>query len=1407
MGSGAKAQVAGYFYYLGMHLIACHGPADFVSHILADDKIAWSGYSTGGPLIFFNTNLFGGPDKEGGLAGRWDIEMGKPDQPVNPYLALKLAGNLVPAFRGVVGFVAWQNYVGTTTYLKKLAFRISRIHVRQSQGIPQWYDAKAQIGAIWSKPQAFCFALDCSASMDEITDNGETRLTNAKTALAMVMDYMIAQKTQAGDVITIDLRINGWGSFSNAATWYDASIANLNSAKAFVLGLSTAGQNGTDFRVAASNASAFFNGGISAGAERLFFFMTDGEPVVAGVDPPTAIEIAQQAAMTIALIPGIKSYCFNIDLDNTDYTAMLDTTPGDAVPVITGSNPIPLLDAILSNIQGQLDMNPAHIIRECLTDPDWGMGYPESDIDDAAFTAAADKLYSESMGMSLLWTKQITIEEFIKQVMKHIDATLYVDMNSGKFVLKLIRDDYVLSSLLILDENNIDHIADVKTPTFGELTNSVTVQFWDSEKYRDSSLTVQDSALADMQQAVINTTVDYSGFTNASIASRVAQRDLKTLSTPLLSCTIYANRDAAELNIGHVFKLSWADYGIVELPMRVVGIAYGDGKRNQVRLTATQDVFSLPELAVVTPEPPYVPPNIDPVPVVYRLPYEVPYLEAVQQQGQAAVDALLVGDDGASFVGIAGERPNSAAISADMQVDSGSGYAHGADINFCPTAVLDEDIDQMATTFNVRDIVELDNGQGGNNIPDGTWFQMGTELMVKVSLVGNELIVKRGVLDTVPVPHTNGEKMFFWDTLASNSPTQYTEGNSVNVKMLPRTFNGVLDINVAPTDAMFFQGRLFRPYVPGNFKVNGEYFPVVTALSTSLNLSWSSRNRRQQTGADIVAFPDTDITPEPGTTYRVDIHNAVTGALALSRTASASPLVISYANLAPLPQSLLLKLYAVRDGVDSYQAQLWAFQRTDGPVQIFTNFSEYVVGTTLPDGFSLPWQSSGDPPHIVTIAGDSPAGRQYMKIDNTGTTAGRRAVIWDDVWALDDIDFTIALRNGTANVNNIDTDVAGAVVSVSGALGSENGVRAVIAAKSTLLVSALQVSEYKAGVTAGKRLTVKELSGNTSGQFAVRIRLSGGEMLCKGWRTADLDNPLLDEPIFWQGSMQQTTPVAQAIGSVVFAALQDSYIKSMHAKEVEGLSALEHVGGYWPEDHTDGSLTTATLSIPTNVKVDDLLIATINRYGAFTATPAGWTMIAEAEGGYSTTRVWTSVWYKRAAAAEIGGTNTTPKTIDWTFASATLNKAYGILNVIRSAYDWEIQGFATAVQTQVGSNVPLPSLVSTRDGSIALVACGWVFTTGSTGNAEISSTDNKIQQFGPSAARSTSSPVRMLAGLRRVDSGENVNANGRLDIAETANVQDFAQIAVIININITMNFNFAAATYTPPAGDAVNFTF
>ena len=143
MGGSSKSVTVGYKYYVGMHMVLCRGPVDYMKEALVDDKSALLGNFGSGTYGIFKEDLFGGESREGGVSGLFDVMNGESTQTVNSYLASKL-GALVPAFRGVLSVVLRQMYLGINPYLKKWSFLAQRVHVRQN-GIAQWYDAKAAI--------------------------------------------------------------------------------------------------------------------------------------------------------------------------------------------------------------------------------------------------------------------------------------------------------------------------------------------------------------------------------------------------------------------------------------------------------------------------------------------------------------------------------------------------------------------------------------------------------------------------------------------------------------------------------------------------------------------------------------------------------------------------------------------------------------------------------------------------------------------------------------------------------------------------------------------------------------------------------------------------------------------------------------------------------------------------------------------------------------------------------------------------------------------------------------------------------------------------------------------------------------------------------------------------------------
>lgn len=172
-GSSSKVEyIVGYKYWVGMHMIVCHGPVTAIRQINADDYIAWTGNATestqisiDAPNLFvgpaevesFDTELWKDPDEhrenvyssdddvnyaqsDGGIVGDVDIEFGDQDQGRNSYLLEKLGEQALSAFRGVLGFVLRQVYIGNSPYIKPWSFLISNFELTDD-----WYPEKKKI--------------------------------------------------------------------------------------------------------------------------------------------------------------------------------------------------------------------------------------------------------------------------------------------------------------------------------------------------------------------------------------------------------------------------------------------------------------------------------------------------------------------------------------------------------------------------------------------------------------------------------------------------------------------------------------------------------------------------------------------------------------------------------------------------------------------------------------------------------------------------------------------------------------------------------------------------------------------------------------------------------------------------------------------------------------------------------------------------------------------------------------------------------------------------------------------------------------------------------------------------------------------------------------------------------------
>jgi hypothetical protein len=105
MGKGGSQKVEVTEYYMSQHFGVCAGPVDAFRRIIIKEKEAWSGnVSTNSSILLQEDNLFGGATKEGGATGTIYFLPGASDQILPDALATRLGrsgGSDAPGYRGI----------------------------------------------------------------------------------------------------------------------------------------------------------------------------------------------------------------------------------------------------------------------------------------------------------------------------------------------------------------------------------------------------------------------------------------------------------------------------------------------------------------------------------------------------------------------------------------------------------------------------------------------------------------------------------------------------------------------------------------------------------------------------------------------------------------------------------------------------------------------------------------------------------------------------------------------------------------------------------------------------------------------------------------------------------------------------------------------------------------------------------------------------------------------------------------------------------------------------------------------------------------------------------------------------------------------------------------------------------
>lgn len=543
------------------------------------------------------------------------------------------------------------------------------------------------------------------------------------------------------------------------------------------------------------------------------------------------------------------------------------------------------------------DANPANVVYEILTNQVWGAGGNIGDIDTTNFTEIANTLYDEGNGFSYILDNATTIDGMFEEIERQIDGVIYIDRESGKWKINLVRDDYDINTITEINDSNTKEVIHFTRGSWQETTNEFKVLFSHRDnEYNESYAVAQDMANQQIQQRTVTVTQQYNGVKDKDLANSLAWRDLTHLCRPIVKARVIVDRTFWNVQQGDI--LSWTNdtLGFTKLPVRVLQADLGQVDDGQIEMEIVEDVFSARIGSFASPPETQWEDTV--YPVVNIPSYDRIFMEA--PKGIADRDIVYPGvynrvwggaraqGDGyltlnlyesSSLVGILGGYMLAGSLVTGVDISD-----NGIDIEI--TGNPDTYSDLYANTFDTNDseiAQNLSNLVVINN--EFLSFRTVTDLGDKIRLDN----VVRGMLDSVPASHTGNSRVWLVGNGGGLTDVSFAT-SPVSIYPLPQSFSEALPLASGTATSVTLSSRHLRPLPGARMNIAGSVFNSnVVSLDSSVGasddgagvaVSWVRRDYREtdalNTITDEVLLP-ADFPSANNTIYKMSIYNNPTG--------------------------------------------------------------------------------------------------------------------------------------------------------------------------------------------------------------------------------------------------------------------------------------------------------------------------------------------------------------------------------------------------------------------------------------------------------------------------------------------------------------------------------------------------
>jgi hypothetical protein len=254
-------------------------------------------------------------------------------------------------------------------------------------------------------------------------------------------------------------------------------------------------------------------------------------------------------------------------------------------------------------------VNMPLIVAEWITSSRFGLGRPESSIDQASFIAAGETLAVEDSGVSVVLNSQATLRELLVRLGEHVDGYFRTGTD-GKLKLGLVRALPALVVPPILSEADLTEEPEFQPGAWADTSSGVQVRFTNGQVYYKADVIQADDP---GNIAVTGETrlpvVERPWITDPAFASRAAAVLAQRMGRPRGSVTLSCLRSSAVgRQPGDVIRLFYAHLGVTNMRLRIRTVEIPSAGAQSIRLVCDVDQSVLNGIFTLPPE--FVPPTV-----------------------------------------------------------------------------------------------------------------------------------------------------------------------------------------------------------------------------------------------------------------------------------------------------------------------------------------------------------------------------------------------------------------------------------------------------------------------------------------------------------------------------------------------------------------------------------------------------------------------------------------------------------------------------------------------------------------------------------------------------------------------------------------------------------------------------